>query len=170
MTSPWHSDSFPCSYISLQFTILLHEVDFTFVNLLWHQQHHITMRGRGDQAACRASPWTLHSPTLHSSINYTSNISITDMRGSSAILHHDIRKHFLIFSFNLSLLNSIWTNFKKINKRKKNLFFRRVHAFLLSAQRGLPANLMKTLYQGNFFKQIKKQGMILVSSFFNFFF
>lgn len=114
MTSPWHSDSFPCSYISLQFTILSHEVDFAFIHLLWHQQHHITVRGRGDQAACRASPRTLPSSALPSSpINYTSNISITGMRGSSALLCHDTRKHFLIFSFSLSLLNSVWTNFKK---------------------------------------------------------
>lgn len=124
------------------------------------------MRGRGDQAACRASPWTLHSPTLHSSINYTNNISITDMRGSSALLHHDIRKHFLIFSFNLSLMNSIWTNFRKINKRKKIGFF---SGFTLSnyLHRDLPANLMKVLYQGNFFKQIKKQVIFVLTSLIN---
>lgn len=74
----------------------------------------------------------------------------------SILLHRDIRKHFLIFSFNLSLMNSIWTNFKKINKRGKNMCFWWVRAFLLSAQRDLPANLMKSLYQGNFFKQMKK--------------
>lgn len=106
-TSPWHSDNFLCSYISLQSTILLHEVNSCLYTPALHQEHHITVRGRGDQAACRANPRNLPSHALPGSpLNYTSNISITDMRGSSALLHHDAKKHFLIFSFLLSLLNS----------------------------------------------------------------
>lgn len=115
------------------------------------------VRSRDYQAACRARPRTLPSPALPSSpINYTINISVTDMRGSFALLHHETRKHFMIFSFSLSLLNSIWTNFKE--KEKKNLFFWSVHTFPLSAHRKHPANLKKALVAGKLLQTDKKAG------------
>lgn len=105
---------------------------------------HHWWRGRGDQVTCRARPRTLPSHALPSSpICYTSNISITDMRSSSALLHHDTRKLFLIFSLSLSLLNSVWKNFKK--KGGSKYFLSVSSHFPQSAHRELAANLMKAL-------------------------